>query len=60
MDIPEDEFGTLTNINDRGTVNGIQVPSRRMLASDQGAIMQVASTIRDRAVPLQSPYSGST
>ena len=60
MDIPEDEFGTFTNINDRGTVNGIQVPLRRMLAIDQGAITQVASTIMERAVPPQRPYSGST
>ncbi len=59
MDIPEDEFRTLTDTNYMGTVNGTRVALRRMTARNQGTIVQVASTISYRAVPLQSPYSGS-
>ncbi len=59
MDIPETEFRTVTETNYLGAVNGTRVALRRMLARDAGVIIQVASTIAYRAVPLQSPYSGS-
>ena len=59
MDIPEDEFRTVTDINYHGLVNGTRVALRRMQPRNQGAIVQVASTISYRGIPLQSPYSGS-
>ena len=62
MDIPEDEFRRLTEVNYFGTVNGTRIALRRMMArgvKGQGTIVQVLSAISYRGVPLQSPYSGS-
>ena len=59
MDVPEAEFRQVTETNYLGAVNGTRVALRRMLARDRGVIIQVASTIAYRAVPLQSAYSGS-
>ena len=59
MDIPEDEFRQLTETNYFGTVNGTRVALRRMLPRNQGTVVQILSAISYRAVPLQSPYSGS-
>ncbi len=59
LDIPEAEFRQLTDINYFGVVNGTRVALTRMQARGRGTIVQVASTISYRAVPLQSPYSGS-
>ena len=59
MDTPEAEFRAVTEVNYLGAVNGTRVALRRMLPRDAGVIVQVASTISYRAVPLQSPYSGS-
>ena len=59
MDTPEAEFRTVTDTNYLGTVNGTRVALRRMQPRNRGAIVQVASTLSYRAVPLQSPYCGS-
>ncbi len=59
MDITEDEFRRLTEINYFGTVNGTRVALRRMLPRNQGTIVQILSAISYRGMPLQSPYSGS-
>ncbi len=59
LDIPEDEFRRLTEVNYFGTVNGTRVALSRMMPRDHGTIIQIASAISYRGVPLQSPYSGS-
>ncbi len=59
MDIAEDEFRRLTEVNYFGTVNGTRVALRRMLPRNQGTIVQILSAISYRGMPLQSPYSGS-
>ncbi len=59
MDITEDEFRRLTEVNYLGTVNGTRVALRRMLPRNRGTVVQILSAISYRGVPLQSPYSGS-
>jgi short-subunit dehydrogenase len=59
MDIAEDEFRRLTEVNYFGTVNGTRVALRRMLPRNRGTVVQILSAISYRGVPLQSPYSGS-
>ena len=59
LDITEDEFHRVTHVNYLGTVNGTRIALRRMKARGRGTIIQVLSAISYRAVPLQSPYSGS-
>ncbi len=59
MDITEDEFRRLTDVNYFGTVNGTRVALRRMLPRNRGTVVQILSAISYRGVPLQSPYSGS-
>lgn len=59
MDIPEEEFRRVTEVNYLGTVNGTRVALKRMLPRDKGTVVQILSAIAYRAVPLQSPYSGS-
>ncbi len=59
MDITEDEFRRLTDVNYLGTVNGTRVALRRMLPRNKGTVVQILSAISYRGVPLQSPYSGS-
>ena len=59
MDIPEEEFRRVTDVNYMGTVNGTRTALKRMLPRNKGTVVQVLSTISYRGVPLQSPYSGS-
>ncbi len=59
MDIEEDEFRRVTEVNYLGTVNGTRVALRRMLPRNAGTVVQILSAISYRGVPLQSPYSGS-
>ena len=59
LDITEDEFHRVTHVNYLGTVNGTRIALGRMVPRDHGTIIQVLSAISYRAVPLQSPYSGS-
>lgn len=59
LDIPEDEFRRVTEINYLGAVNGTRIALAHMLARDRGTIVQVASEISHRGVPLQVPYSAS-
>ena len=59
LDVPEDEFQRLTDVNYMGVVNGTRIALRRMAARRQGTIVQVLSAIGLRGVPLQSAYSGA-
>ena len=59
MDIPEDEFRMLPDINYLGTGNGTRVALRRILPHKPDAIGPVASTISNRAVSPQRPGSSS-
>ena len=59
MDIPEDEFRMLPDINYLGTGTGTRVALRRILPRKPDAIGPVASTISNRAVSPQRPGSSS-
>ena len=59
LDITEEEFHRVTHVNYLGTVNGTRIALARMMPRNKGTIVQVLSAISYRAVPLQSPYSGS-
>ncbi len=59
LDITEDEFRRVTDVNYLGTVNGTRIALARMKPRNKGVIVQVLSAISYRGVPLQSPYSGS-
>ena len=59
LDITEEEFQRVTQVNYIGTVNGTRIALGRMVPRNHGTIVQVLSAISYRAVPLQSPYSGS-
>ncbi len=59
MDLPEEEFRRVTDVNYLGVVNGTRTALRRMLPRDKGVVVQVLSAIAYRGVPLQSAYSGS-
>lgn len=59
LDITEQEFRKVTETNYLGLVNGTRTALKRMAPRNKGTVVQVLSTIAYRAVPLQSPYSGS-
>lgn len=59
LDITEEEFRRVTDTNYFGTVNGTRIALKRMVPRNRGTIVQILSAISYRAVPLQSPYSGS-
>ena len=59
LDVPEEEFRRLTDVNYMGVVNGTRVALQRMTNRGRGTIVQVLSAIGFRGVPLQSAYSGA-
>ena len=59
VDVPEDEFRRVIDVNLLGTVNGTRVALARMRPRNQGTIIQIASAIAFRGVPLQSAYSAT-
>ncbi len=59
VDIEPDEFRRATEVTYLGTVWGTQTALRRMLARNQGTIIQVGSALAYRGIPLQSAYCGA-
>ncbi len=57
VEVPEDAFRRVVEVNLHGTVNGTRVALARMRPRDRGTIVQVLSAISYRGVPLQSAYS---
>ena len=59
VDVPEEAFRRIIDVNLHGTVNGTRVALARMRPRNRGTIVQILSAISYRAVPLQSAYSTS-
>jgi NAD(P)-dependent dehydrogenase (short-subunit alcohol dehydrogenase family) len=59
VDIEPEEFERVTKVTYLGYVNGTRAALRRMIPRDQGAIVQVGSTLAYRGIPLQSAYCGA-
>ena len=59
VDVPEEAFKRIIDVNLHGTVNGTRVALARMRPRNRGTIVQILSAISYRAVPLQSAYSTS-
>ena len=59
VDIPEQVFNRVTQVNYLGSVNGIRVALDRMTKRNNGTIVQVLSAASQRGAPLQASYSGS-
>ena len=57
VDVPEEAFRRVVDVNLHGTVNGTRVALARMRPRNRGTIVQIMSAIADRGVPLQSAYS---
>ncbi len=57
VDVPEDAFRRVIDVNLHGTVNGTRVALARMRPRNRGTIVQVLSAISYRGVPLQAAYS---
>jgi NAD(P)-dependent dehydrogenase (short-subunit alcohol dehydrogenase family) len=54
-----DEFRRITEVTYLGSVYGIRAALKHMRPRDRGHIVQVGSVISQRAIPLQSAYSGA-
>jgi short-subunit dehydrogenase len=59
LDISPEEFRRVTEVSYLGFVNGTRAALKRMLPRDQGAIVQVGSSVSYRGIPLQTAYSGA-
>jgi len=59
VDVEPEEFERVTDVTYHGFVNGTRAALRRMLPRDEGAIVQVGSTLAYRGIPLQSAYCGA-
>ncbi len=57
VDVPEEAFKRVVDVNLHGTVNGTRVALARMRPRNRGTIVQILSAISYRGVPLQSAYS---
>ena len=55
-EIQPDEYKRATEVTYLGCVYGTMAALKRMLARDQGAIVQVGSALAYRSIPLQSAY----
>ncbi len=59
VDVSEEDFRRVIDVNLLGTVNGTRVALARMRPRNRGTIVQIASAIAFRGVPLQSAYSAT-
>ena len=59
IDTPDEEFRRVNDVTYMGTVHGTRVALRRMLARDEGVIVNVCSAVAYRGMPLLSSYSGA-
>jgi NAD(P)-dependent dehydrogenase (short-subunit alcohol dehydrogenase family) len=58
-EVTPEEFRRITDVNYLGSVNGIRAALKHMRPRDRGHIIQVGSVVSQRAIPLQSAYSGA-
>jgi NAD(P)-dependent dehydrogenase (short-subunit alcohol dehydrogenase family) len=58
-DLTPEEVKRVTEVCYLGAVNGTLCALRRMLARDQGVIIQVGSALAYRAIPAQAAYCGA-
>ncbi|MDQ2801729.1 MAG: SDR family oxidoreductase, partial [Pseudomonadota bacterium] len=58
-EITADEFRRVTDVTYMGTVNGVRTALKHMRPRDHGTIVNVASAIAYRGIPLMAPYSGA-
>src|SRR5581483_10480927 len=58
-DVTPAEFKRATEVTYLGTVYGTMAALRRMLARNEGRIIQVGSALAYRSIPLQSAYCGA-
>ncbi|MCF8587822.1 SDR family oxidoreductase [Gordonia liuliyuniae] len=58
-DTTADEFRRMTDVTYLGQVNGTRAALTRMRTRDRGVIVNVASAMSFRAIPLQSAYCGA-
>jgi len=58
-EIRPEEFKRVTEVSYLGYVYGTRAALDRMLARDQGTIVQVGSTLAYRGIPLQTAYCGA-
>jgi len=58
-DLGADEFRRVTEVTYLGAVYGTMAALRRMRPRNAGTIVQVASALSSRSIPLQSPYCGA-
>lgn len=58
-DVSAEELERATDVTYLGTAHGTMAALRRMRPRDQGAIVQVGSTLAHRAIPFQAPYCGA-
>ena len=59
LDVDEDEFDTVIDVNLKGVFFGAQAASRRMLDSDGGCIVNISSAAGMRGAPRSSSYCAS-
>ncbi|HET6632706.1 MAG TPA: SDR family oxidoreductase [Rhodanobacteraceae bacterium] len=57
--IAPEEFKRVTDVTYLGVVYGTMAALRYMLPRNRGRIVQVASALSRRSIPLQSPYCGA-
>jgi short-subunit dehydrogenase len=58
-EITAEEYDRVTQVTYLGFVNGTRSALKRMLPRDRGTVVQVGSTLGERAIPLQSAYCGA-
>jgi short-subunit dehydrogenase len=59
QDVSAEEFRRVTDVTYLGTVNGVRVALRRMVARDSGVIINTCSGIAFGGLPFLSSYSGA-
>ena len=57
VDVPDEAFRRVVEVNLFGTINGTRTALARMRPRNRGTIVQVLSAIAYRGVPLQTAYS---
>lgn len=58
-DTTDDEFRRMTEVTYLGQVNGTRAALTRMACRDRGVIINVASAMAFRSIPLQAAYCGA-
>jgi short-subunit dehydrogenase len=59
LDIEPEEYRRATEVTYLGMVWGTRAALSRMVARDQGSLVQVCSAMSYRGIPLQAPYCGA-